>query len=111
MGTASAVVREGADRAGAAGHADSQYRLGCYADSGLGTLRDAAMAAEYFRFAALQVRAPDATRGAVLRLCAQGHSKAQVSLGAALYNGEGVPKDARMAVYWFRKGAQLCNAA
>jgi TPR repeat protein len=36
----------------------------------------------------------------------QGDSDAQFNLGLCYYNGEGVPKDKKMAVYWFSKSAE-----
>jgi len=43
-------------------------------------------------------------------LAEQGHASAQYSLGAAYYNGEGVPQNYETAVKWFRRAAERGNA-
>lgn len=72
----------------AGGYAPAQYRMAILHEEGLGTPRDPAKAAEWYRKAA-----------------GQGHAQSQVNLGVLYARGEGVPRDDSAAAHWYTLAA------
>jgi len=76
-----------------AGNQQAQRNLGVMYDQGLGTNRDAAQAAVWYRKAA-----------------ATGNRDATFQLATMYETGRGVPQDQKQAVEWYRKAALLGDA-
>ena len=91
------------------GHADAQVKLGLTYANGEGVPKDVAQAVVWWRKAAEsngKVR-EDSNGEKPVDL---GEASAQLYLGWAYDNGEGVPQDDSLAVAWYRKAAEQGNA-
>jgi TPR repeat protein len=80
-------------REASAGNQSAQRNLGAIYDQGLGTARDPAQAAIWYRKAA-----------------ETGNRDATFQLATMYENGRGVPQDQRQAIDWYRKAALLGDA-
>ncbi len=86
------------------GHADAQFELGKMLTRGEGVPKDDREAEEWFRMASEQGRFDYAQHA--LESAEQGDAFNQFVIGKLYLSGEGVPKDDREALKWFRKAAE-----
>ena len=92
------------NKAAEQGHAKAQYMLGVIYNDGvgaLGALKNVQQADVWFSRAAIGIRKP----------AEQGDASAQFMLGRMYDNGQGVPRDDKQAVIWFRKAAEQGHTA